>query len=96
MIHSVIFKLKHEIGSHEETAFMNAARKLSDIPGVRDFECLKQTSPKNNFDYGLSMRFETQEAHETYSNHPEHVQFLENFWAKDVVDFLEIDYEKLD
>ena len=92
--HSVIFKLKHSPDSAETTNFWNAAKKLSNISGVRNFECLKQTSPKNRFEYGLSMEFDDQKAYDFYSNHSEHVHFIQQFWVKDVEDFLEIDYEK--
>jgi len=93
--HSVIFKLKHAKDSEEFKSFWEAARKLEDIPGVQKFKCLKQVSPKNDFEYGLSMKFEDQKVFDAYAVHPDHVVFLEEFWAKGVVDFLEIDYKKL-
>jgi heme-degrading monooxygenase HmoA len=93
--HSVIFKLKYPKNSIEETAFLDAARALETIPGVLNFQCLRQTSPKNNFDYGLIMEFENQEIYDAYSSHPDHDRFLQEFWSKDVVDFLEIDYKPL-
>jgi hypothetical protein len=39
------------------------------------------------------MDFENQKLYDDYSNHPDHVYFIEQFWLKDVEDFLEIDYE---
>lgn len=93
MIHSVIFKLKHSVDSIEANNFWNAAKKLADIPGVQNFKCLKQTNPTNKFEYGLSMEFENQIFYDNYSSHPEHVQFIKQFWMNDVEDFLEIDYE---
>jgi hypothetical protein len=95
MIHSVIFKLTHPEGSAEELDFLTAARKLISIPGVQNFKCLKQTSPKNPFQYGLSMTFSNQEAFQFYDNHPDHTKFIENHWIPNVADFLEIDYEEL-
>jgi heme-degrading monooxygenase HmoA len=91
--HSVIFKLKYASGTAEEKKFMNAAMALSAIPGVTNFECLRQISPKNKFDYGLAMVFASEEAYQAYSSHPAHVQFIEQFWLKEVEDFLEIDFE---
>jgi hypothetical protein len=44
--HSVIFKLKYPKNSPEELDFLNAAKKLANIPGVENFECLRQTSKK--------------------------------------------------
>ena len=58
--HTVIFKLKYAKGSDEEQDFFNAAKKLANIPGVEKFECLKQISRKNKFEYGLSMEFANQ------------------------------------
>ena len=45
--HTVVFQLKHESGSAKEKAFLDAAKKLANIPGVEKFECLKQISKKN-------------------------------------------------
>jgi heme-degrading monooxygenase HmoA len=93
--HSVIFSLKCPKGSAEETAFLAAAACLSAIPGVRKFESLRQTSKKNEFDYGLSMEFDSQEAYNAYNTHPHHTAFIENYWLAWVNKFLEIDYELL-
>lgn len=93
--HSVIFKLKYPENSPEAKEFFIAAKKLANIPGVQNFECLKQTSKKNKFDYGLSMEFANQQLYDAYSNHVDHVQFIQQYWLKYVEDFLEIDYEPL-
>lgn len=93
--HTVVFKLKHPKNSPEEKEFLNAIEKLSYIPGVQEFELMRQTSKKNNFDYGLSMEFETSKAYEAYNQHPDHIAFVQTFWIKEVKDFLEIDYEPL-
>ena len=93
--HSVIFKLKVAKNSQEEKDFFIAAKKLAVIPGVQKFECFKQTSKKNKFDYGISMEFAGQKLYDEYSNHPDHVQFIQQYWLKYVEDFLEIDYEPL-
>ncbi|HEY5916341.1 MAG TPA: Dabb family protein [Chryseolinea sp.] len=91
--HSVIFKLKHAKGSAEEQEFFNAAKKLAAIPGVEKFECLKQTSKKNKFEFGISMEFASQQLYDQYNNHPEHTAFVQQRWMKDVEDFMEIDFE---
>jgi hypothetical protein len=90
--HSVILKLKDTISVEEKQAFFEAVDTLSDIPGVRAFEVLSQISSKNKFEYGISMEFDNQEQYDLYSNHPAHVDFIQNFWLKSVEDFLEIDY----
>ena len=91
--HMVVFKLIHPQGSAEEQVFLTAINKLAAIPGVEKFESMKQISQKNNFDFGLSMEFANQKAYDQYNNHPDHVAFVQNRWAKEVEDFLEIDFE---
>ncbi len=91
--HSVIFKLKDTINPEEKQAFFDAVDTLASIQDVKKFEVLKQISAKNKFEYGISMEFDTQEQYDFYSNHPEHVAFVQNFWLKNVDDFLEIDYQ---
>jgi hypothetical protein len=93
--HTVAFKLIHPHNSPEEKVFLDAIVRLSAIPGVRNLELLKQTSAKNNFDYGLSMEFDTEKAYEEYNRNPDHVLFVRSFWIKEVSDFLELDYEPL-
>jgi quinol monooxygenase YgiN len=94
--HMVVFKLKHSEGSAEEQNFLNAIRKLAAIPGVEKFECMRQISKKNKFDFGLSMEFANQQAYDQYNNHPDHVAFVQNRWLKEVDDFLEIDFRQLE
>ena len=90
--HTVVFKLKHEAGSENELNFLRAAQKLAEIPSVNNFECLQQVSEKNNFDFGLSMEFTSQEGYQVYNENPDHIQFVETLWIPEVVEFMEIDY----
>ena len=90
--HTVIFKLKHTAGSQEELDFLREARKLADIPVVKNFECLRQVSEKNSYDFGLSMEFTSPEEYQSYSDHPDHVHFVQTRWIPEVADFMEIDY----
>lgn len=90
--HSVILKLKPHLSYEEKQVFFDAVDKLAEIPNVQKFEVLKQISPKNKFEYGISMEFENQEQYDFYSNHADHQAFIQNFWMKSVEDFLEIDY----
>ena len=53
IVHSVFFKLKYPSGSEEEKNFLSKAADLASIPGVKNFQVLKETSPKNNLDYVL-------------------------------------------
>ncbi len=92
IVHSVFFTLKHESGSSDEAAFLSQGAELAKIPGVENFQVLKETSPKNNFDFGFSMEFSDQAAYDGYNNHPEHVRFVQDVWMKEVADFQEIDH----
>jgi hypothetical protein len=91
--HTVTFKLKHRSGSSEEQEFLDEARKLSSLPTVQKFACLKEIGKKNNYDFGLSMEFEDMSAYEAYNNHPDHITFVQETWIPQVADFIEIDYQ---
>ena len=90
--HTVAFKLKHAAGSESESSFLEAARVLTSIPTVCNFEWLRQVSPKNQFEFGFSMEFASRQDYEAYNVHPDHVHFVETRWKPEVADFLEIDY----
>ena len=91
--HTVVFKLKHPAGSQPELDFLRSAQKLLEIPTVKNFECLRQISEKNGYDFGLSMEFESSDDYETYNMHPFHVEFVQTRWIPEVADFMEIDYK---
>ena len=93
--HTVVFRLKFPIGSSEEREFLQAAAALALIPGVQKFESLRQISKKNDFDYGLSMEFDSESDYDSYNNHPDHSKFVNDFWVNSVEKFLEIDYKLL-
>ena len=90
--HTVIFTLKHAHGSLMEKAFLRDAKVLTEIPGVKKFEQLKQVSKKNDFQFGFSMEFADQAAYTAYNVHPKHVKFVKDRWEREVDTFLEIDY----
>ncbi|MDO1448950.1 Dabb family protein [Rhodocytophaga aerolata] len=91
--HTVVFSVKHPKNSAEEQDFLTAAKKLAAIPGVEKFECLKQISPKNAFDFGLSMEFADEHSYQAYTNHPSHQAFVKERWLVEVAEFMEIDYQ---
>jgi len=93
--HTVVFKLKHDKGSPAESDFLTSIRKLSDIPTVKKFECLRQVSKKNTYDFGVSMEFSDEKNYQAYNNHPAHVLFVKSRWIPEVQDYMEIDYEPL-
>ena len=91
--HTVVFTPRHDPGSAEETDFLAAAANLAAIPGVEAFEILRETSPKNDYRFGISMEFAGPDAYAAYNDHPDHVRFVQERWLPEVADFLEIDYE---
>lgn len=93
--HTVAFTLRHPAGSEGERDFFKEALVLSEIPGVRNFEQLRQVSRKCAFTFGFSMEFHDQAAYDAYNSHPLHTAFVETFWNTQVVDFQETDYVTL-
>ncbi|MEZ5805201.1 MAG: Dabb family protein [Rhizobiaceae bacterium] len=93
--HTVVFRLRHERYSAAEKGFLDAAKALADIPGVRKFEQLKQVSPKNDYTFGFSMEFSDQAAYDGYNGHPDHIAFVRDRWVPEVEAFMEIDYVPL-
>ena len=92
MRHTVVFKLKHPAGSELELDFLRSAQKLPEIPKVKNFECLRQISEKNDYDFGLSIEFDSADDYEFYNQHPLRVEFVQTRWTPEVIDFMEIDY----
>lgn len=90
--HSVILKLKSGITEEHRTNFWKAVDELKTLPGIENFEVLKQISPKNKFEWCISMEFANQEIYDAYNIHPVHTAFVQNQWIPLVEDFLEIDY----
>lgn len=89
--HQVVFTLKHEAGSPEEADFIAAITALSAIEGVEAFELMREVSPKNDYDYALTMEFADRAAYEAYNEHPQHASFVGDRWDAEVTAFLEID-----
>jgi hypothetical protein len=91
--HTVVFTLSHPEGSPAEADFLAAARALAAIPGVEEFQILRETSPKNAYRFGISMEFAGPAAYAAYNEYPDHVRFVQERWLAEVADFLEVDYE---
>ena len=96
IIHTVAFKIRHPNGSKEEQDFLRAGKALGKLPMVRNFQCFRQVSRKNDFEWGFSMEFKSQLEYDAYSDHPNHVDFVETRWKPEVEKFLEIDYVQYD
>ncbi len=94
--HTVAFSLGHPKGSAAEHDFLDAALTLASIPGVEDFEQLRQVSPKSTFSYSFTMRFADDTAYQAYNDHPTHVAFVAERWNHEVTDFQEMDFVTLE
>ncbi|MDF1859166.1 MAG: Dabb family protein [Verrucomicrobiales bacterium] len=94
--HTVTFTLKHPQNSDAEHDFLTAAGELAAIPGVCDFAIRRQISEKHPHSFGITMRFESPEAYDTYLADPIHTAFVKQRWMKDVDAFQEADFAPLD
>jgi hypothetical protein len=89
--HAALFRLHHASGSAEEAAFLAALATLASVPGVEDFEIARETSPKNDFAFAVSMRFADRAAYDAYDSHPLHAAFVRDRWLPEVAAFMEHD-----
>jgi hypothetical protein len=83
LVHNVYFTL-HESTPESRQKMLDACRKyLTDHPGVHFFACgtltpdLVRPVNERDWDVGLHMVFTDRAAHDTYQQHPRHVQFIE-------------------
>jgi hypothetical protein len=60
------------------------------------FECWRQVSAKNKFDFGLSIAFESQAKYDAFDVHRRHAALDEGRWKPKVAEFLEIDRAPID
>lgn len=96
IFHTVIFDLKHPVGSAEAKRFLSDGYEiLTNIPGVQDFQVFRQCSPKNDYQYGFFMKFKNQEDFDTYSDHPDHNKFVRERWDTEVSHFQESDFQNI-
>ena len=95
--HMVIFNLVYGKESPEAIQFLTDGQALlTSIPVVKEFEVLRQVSPKNDYDFGFSMVFDNPGDYEAYNNHPVHQSFVAERWMKEVSRFLEIDFKRVE
>jgi heme-degrading monooxygenase HmoA len=89
--HAALFRLKESKGTAGEASFLAALATLRDIPGVQDFAIRREISPKNSYDYAVSMVFTDQAAYKAYNDHPLHESFVQTRWIPEVAEFMEHD-----
>ena len=94
--HAALFRLKESKGTAGERDFLAALAALGTLPGVEDFEIAREISPKNPYDYTVSMRFADQAAYAAYDSHPAHVAFVQTLWIPQVAEFMEHDTVAMD
>jgi hypothetical protein len=89
--HAALFQLRHASGSEAESSFLAALADLAQIPGVQAFQIWRETSPKNAYDFALSMTFVDQAAYDGYNVHPAHLAFVQERWIPEMAEFMEHD-----
>ncbi len=95
IIHSVLFRLKHQKNSAEERAFLVSALELL-APIAPQFKIYNEVSPKNNFDFYFYMVFASQKEYDAYNAHPSHLHFVQSRWIPEVAEFMEVDLTEAD
>ncbi|MGR9087762.1 MAG: Dabb family protein [Gammaproteobacteria bacterium] len=84
--HVVIVWLKRHGDPEAQRRYIEGSKRLSRLPGVLDYAVgpvadIKRDTPSpsvdNSFDIAVSATFESQEALENYSKHPEHHKVIQ-------------------
>ena len=90
--HVVVFTFKNDTTELEKTTFFEDSKKLTAVDGVKKFEILKQSSPKNKFEQGFSMEFDNDDLLQAYIISPINRDFVQRQWLKYVDDYMVLDY----
>ena len=94
--HIVVFCLRYDKDSPEVKKFIQDTTSiLSSIPNVKNFKLFRQTSPNNDYHFGISMEFANKSAYISYTKHSSHINYVKQKWSKEVERFLEIDFEDI-
>lgn len=93
--HIVAFNLKAAAGSAEEKDFLDALYSFSEIPGVQDLKVVRQISSKGSFAFAVSMWFDDQQALDAYDASQAHVDFVNDRWLPECVDWATLDFVAL-
>lgn len=68
VIHTVVFRLRHDEGSPAESAVLSDARRvLSAIPTVNEFAVRRQVSSKSDARFPFSMTFDDPASYDAYN-----------------------------
>ncbi len=90
----VMFCLKHDKGSIEEKKFLQDSESiLGSIPGVKNFEVLRQISSDIDYDFGIAVEFDNKVAYEKFNTYSTHVKYGEQRWTKEVVRFMKMEFK---
>ena len=92
----VMFCLKHDKGSIEEKKFLQDTESiLGPIPGVKNFEVLRQTSSDIDYDFAVAMEFDNKVAYEKFNTYPSHIKYGEQRWTKEIVRFMKMEFKDI-
>jgi quinol monooxygenase YgiN len=91
----VMFSLNHASGSLQEKAFLRDARTLQGLPGVENFEVLRQVGEDAPYRFALAMAFADAGALDAYLRNPRHAKFMRERWDREVAEYLAFDCEPI-
>lgn len=97
VVRTVFFNLKYPVGSLEANKVLRYAQEnLVQIPGVTDFQILKQVDEKTGSQYRMTLLFADKASFEFYKRHVIRQQVFAELqkhqMAYDVHDFVTFDY----
>lgn len=83
------FRLKHETGSEAETEFLREYSALGSVPGVENFELMREITPKewSTCEWVVMWEFADLAAHTAFHEHPAHHKFVAEYWNTGVAEF---------
>jgi|GEM_PF-3795990 len=94
LFHAVLFNFKEAVEGEKREEILKITReKLGKIPGVKNLLVGKTIKHKSEFEYGLFMHLENQDALQTYREHPDHVYFRDVEFFPFLENYKGLDYE---
>ena len=87
--HAVGVNLKYEKDEPRVKEFFKAAKQmLATIPQVQAYTHYVVRNPECGYQYGFVLDFESEETWLQYCEHPNNLKFSEEYWDRDVADYL--------
>jgi len=83
------FRLNHEPGSEAEADFLREYVALGSLPGVENFELMREITPPewSTCEHVVMMEFADLAANEAFHAHPAVIRFVTERWDAEVAEF---------